>query len=1037
MIDDRVHQRLAGGIRHAEAEQIATDISAVDPGHADREVASEELEQARERQSELRDQIGRCQDLLERSRRWTRFTPAPFRDALDASLGLLGADPLTRIEADGITRWQFPALDGRLGADPSWTATLDTLRSPRRPDERLADWRARAPIRPVIFEDAGELTEATVHLHLSQRVAQRLLSRFRARGFVDDDLSRACLAQVRDSIPRVVLVGRLALFGQRAERLHDELVFVGARWVDPDQRDGPLSPYGRGGQARTRELVEEALAIPGPAPGTRIQERLLANAVGDVADLLDPLQQRAEALAADAERRLAERGERESRDLTQTLSTQRRRVEEQLVRRRADFDQADARLRRARAAPARAGHARLGAAPGPVRARPRVRAPPNRRLLCGAGHAGRADRAPLPLAGHELMAHRDPGIEDHLQWLGFVRPTGLVVSAPALVRANAVVATGDRDGQRRLRGCVAEDDTGPSRIDDFPRFAREVLGWSFSPRGYAGGEGAAIPESLTVVVPDLGATLEPDFAVRELAPSPSESDWQLLVRVLGDGSSPDTVPAGDDLEATEHGRMERLLRETGVPAGLLVDGSALRLISAPRGESSGWLDFTVAEMAQTAGRPICAAMQMLLSERRLLALPREQRLAALLRLSREFQNEVSERLSGQVLGALYALLHGFQAAHDASRQTLLARPLADEPDAIYRGLLTVVLRLVFLLYAEERDMLPRETTFLRGYSLAALHARLREDAGRYPDTMDQRYGAWTQLLALFRMVYDGARTGATVMPPRHGVLFDPDRYPFLEGRTGTGTRQVGNRLEPPRVGDGTVLEMLEGLLVLDGERLSYRALDVEQIGSVYETMMGFRLRTTIGRSVAIRAGKTAGAPTVIDLDALSAVAGGKRAKWVLDAADRKLSPKVASAVASAEDVGDLHAALGGVIDRSATPDLLPPDAMALQPSAERRRSGSHYTPRALTEPIVRTALAPVLDRLRKRESRRPTKGDPRAARLRSRDGFGGLPGRGLSSARRRARGRLGGARRPAGGSARRGSRHLRAAARRPAVPVWD
>ncbi len=91
------------------------------------------------------------------------------------------------------------------------------------------------------------------------------------------------------------------------------------------------------------------------------------------------------------------------------------------------------------------------------------------------------------------------------------------------------------------------------------------------------------------------------------------------------------------------------------------------------------------------------------------------------------------------------------------------------------------------------------------------------------------------------MVHDGAHAGDTTMPARHGVLFDPDRYPFLEGRPSAGGRQIHERIEPPLVPDGTIHRVLEKLLVLDGERLSYRALDVEQIGSVYETMMGFRL----------------------------------------------------------------------------------------------------------------------------------------------------------------------------------------------------
>ena len=66
---------------------------------------------------------------------------------------------------------------------------------------------------------------------------------------------------------------------------------------------------------------------------------------------------------------------------------------------------------------------------------------------------------------------------------------------------------------------------------------------------------------------------------------------------------------------------------------------------------------------------------------------------------------------------------------------------------------------------------------------------------------------------------------------------------------------------------------------------------------------------------------------------------------------------------AAATLADLHAALMPVIEVDATPDLVPQGAMVLQPSEERRRSGSHYTPRELTEPIVRTTLEPILARL--------------------------------------------------------------------------
>ena len=614
------------------------------------------------------------------------------------------------------------------------------------------------------------------------------------------------------------------------------------------------------------------------------------------------------------------------------------------------------------------------------------------------------------------MARLDPQIAAHLEWIGFVRPTGLVVSAPALVKAGALLNRRDAEGQLLLRGCLegrgrdaaeSAPETEP-RLPDFPRFASSVLGWNFSPAGYAGTDEAPIPADLEAVLPDGGEILRPDFAVRaepvrrSAAGRPASavredaaaygadgsngatagtnaeregtapngaSPWQLLVRVCEPGEDFDHVTRGRSranggLEASPHGRMERLLRHTGVAAGMLFNGIALRLISAPRGESSGWLDFRVADMLPTAGRPISTAMRLLLGQTRLLSVPRPKRLAALLEDSRKYQNEVSERLAEQVLHALYELLRGFQAAHDTSKGGLLREPLAENPDEVYRGLLTVVLRLVFLLYAEERDMLPQDETFLGAYSLAGLYERLREDAALNPDTMDQRFGGYAQLLALFHMVHDGARAGVMRLPPRHGALFDPDRYRFLEGRGEGGARQIDERIDPPMVPDGTIYRVLEKLIVLDGERISYRALDVEHVGSVYETMMGFRLETAEGLTVAIRAAKKQGAPAAVNLNALLDQPPATRAKWLQDRTDRKLTDRLRRAARDAGTMEALHAALDPVIDRNATPDLVPGGAMVLQPSEERRRSGSHYTPRELTEPIVRTALVPIFDRLR-------------------------------------------------------------------------
>ncbi len=351
VIDDDIERRLRGGIRHRDADRLKHAIETADLDEVRRQITEEELEAARDRRDDLTEQVERCRGLLERSRTWVGFEAEPFRDALSCALELLGAEPLARDGGgngggQGRATWTFPALDRRTGADPTWAATLDTLRPPRRRDQKLAEWRREAPIRPVVFEDAGVLGDDTVHLHLEQRVAQRLLARFRAQGFVHHDLSRACLAQARDSIPRVVLLGRLCLYGRRAERLHEEIVPLAARWVEPARRSDPLRAYAREAEARTLQLLEQSLAgRPGWMPHEVIRTKLLATAPRDVEELLPQLEPRAHEIAELATRRLRERGEREARDLEETLRRQRERIVEELGPPRGPVRPDHARLR--------------------------------------------------------------------------------------------------------------------------------------------------------------------------------------------------------------------------------------------------------------------------------------------------------------------------------------------------------------------------------------------------------------------------------------------------------------------------------------------------------------------------------------------------------------------------------------------------------------------------------------------------------------------------------------------------------------------
>ena len=412
--------------------------------------------------------------------------------------------------------------------------------------------------------------------------------------------------------------------------------------------------------------------------------------------------------------------------------------------------------------------------------------------------------------------------------------------------------------------------------------------------------------------------------------------------------------------------------ETGVSLGLIVQGNAVRLVYRPEEQQSGYITFPLDPLLKPAGRLACSALRAILNHHRMHVLPGRQRLHYILAESRKYQSEVSTQLAEQVLAALFELLKGFEAADEESRGQLL-RGLRDRPDRtheIYEGLLTVLMRLVFLLYAEEREMFPTDDLFVENYSIAGLFARLVEDEARHPDTMDQRYGAWAHLVSLFRLVYGGVvyddrnrpESRRVAIPARHGDLFRPDRFPFLEGKSTADETEVSS-ISLPRVPDGTILRVLRNLLYLHEERLSYRSLEVEQIGSVYEAVMGYRVETATGRSVAIRPEKRHGAPVTVDLDELLALAANKRAEHFKKVTDRKLPTSTSTALRNARTEGDLVAALDRLIDRRLTPAPVPAGSLVFQPSPERRRTGSHYTPRSLTGPIVTKALEPILRRL--------------------------------------------------------------------------
>ena len=324
-----LEHKLAGGIRKEAAKTLAQSIATTtSTGRVTREA---ELEIVRaKKKDELLEQITRLQNMQEESKEALGLDTWRFRQAISSSLKVLKAPELWALDGVDDTEdevYGFPQLDRLPGADPTWAATLDTLRPPRPRGKKLWEWRKEAPIRPVIFKDTGGIDDKKVHLHLEHRVVQRLLGRFIAQGFVHDDLSRACIMSPDSPVPRVVLLGRLSLYGAGASRLHDEVVPITARWTDPASRKAPLAPYGETAEAVTLKALEDAFSNKaGHAVPDDVKRHLQVCAERDVHELAAHLEERAARLREAAQKKLTERGAKEAKEMVAILEAQQKRI---------------------------------------------------------------------------------------------------------------------------------------------------------------------------------------------------------------------------------------------------------------------------------------------------------------------------------------------------------------------------------------------------------------------------------------------------------------------------------------------------------------------------------------------------------------------------------------------------------------------------------------------------------------------------------------------------------------------------------------
>lgn len=338
VVEGELVRLLARGIPLAQAAALAGSIGAVKgaPG-------PEEIEASRERLAPLEKQLATLRSLLEDSRLHLGLRGGDLERALSEALRLFDAPPLRALDpardklpsgrAVPPGAYAFPALDRLAHADPGWAELLDALRVPPTPpapgQPRALDvraWRRQAPLRPVVFADTGTLGAEVVHLHLEHRIVQRLLGRFRSQGFLHHDLARATAVLVEEAEPRVLLLGRLGLYGQSAARLHEEILLVAAPWVAPLVRKGKLRGLGQDHHDALVRQMDDGLAR-GERPHQDREDDLARGAERDAAELLPLLIQRGESAARRAEEELGKRAAREAADIVKVLEAQRARLQ--------------------------------------------------------------------------------------------------------------------------------------------------------------------------------------------------------------------------------------------------------------------------------------------------------------------------------------------------------------------------------------------------------------------------------------------------------------------------------------------------------------------------------------------------------------------------------------------------------------------------------------------------------------------------------------------------------------------------------------
>jgi hypothetical protein len=578
---------------------------------------------------------------------------------------------------------------------------------------------------------------------------------------------------------------------------------------------------------------------------------------------------------------------------------------------------------------------------------------------------------------------------DHNRWLDLVETSGPFLSIPVLRETwPAGLDTLDPAERTRLRTEHAEYfDTSPAGRDhqQWNHYVLTgLLGW-----GDRVGFGTEVAQRYAVDIPEHGETIIPSFALT------GPDGMTRLLGLICDGPPAGRVP-GSGWSASPADRLAHLLRRHDIPLGLATDGRWWVLVSAPAGKATTQATFDASLWREE--RDLARAFISLLGRARFFGVPDGEMLPALLDKSQEYGEEITEALGVQVRRAVELLIGAIgRAEEEVRRQRPEVLPL--DAHQAYVGAITVMMRLVFLLFAEDRHLLPNDDpVYQASYSASRLvnelEARASEPGGEA--ALEHTDMAWHRLLALFRAVHGGVNAGTLQMPAYDGSLFDPDAHPWLEGRFTPTVRGDGEGTEVLRIDDRTVMHMLQAIQYVEvgtgkgreRRRLTFASLDVEQIGYVYEGLLGF----DAFRADDVVLGLTgrAGDEEEITLqnleDHLTAVSGdsGAFAERLADryrdsgigspsALAKKLIPlaedelpgarrRLLSATGNDASLADRLLPFYRLLrpDLSGLPTVFGKGTLYVTESPLRRFTGTHYTPRFLAEQVVEGALEPLV-----------------------------------------------------------------------------